>query len=419
MAEQVLPILRTLPGVVIGPGHNSVVRGPDNQQLFCVYHRWAVDSSARVMAIDPLDWAGERMLILGPSTTPQPAPTRPRLVGFSDTDWQYQNGQWSVTANVLTQNAASEVMALAVANLAAPCLIMEVSLKNLVGAGALGVALFHQGEAVWRFKLLPGENQAVIEQIGDARSQTSVELPTDFDYQAYHLLRLEWDGFRLRAILDDIVVRWQGGLKLSHLRPALFTQNGVAAFAGFGLTVGWQDLFEDPLSDLASDGWTTIEAEGSWHIEDKQLQVNAGSTPAVITKGSLLENYWLVVNVKLQETTGPLGSYGVYPAYVAENERGPLCSVEQQAGEWVMKAKTADTSQTFTLPPAFDPSRYQQFRFRKYSNQLTIQWEAQLLGQISVLPDPSCVGFYAHEAGVGFEMVRMTEIGLETPRASE
>ena len=39
--ERVLPILRTLPGQVLGPGHNSVVRAPDNRQLFCVYHRWA------------------------------------------------------------------------------------------------------------------------------------------------------------------------------------------------------------------------------------------------------------------------------------------------------------------------------------------------------------------------------------------
>lgn len=81
--ERVLPILKT-GGEVVGPGHNSVVRGPDNRQLYCVYHRWqsgSPDSGARVMAIDPLDWAGERMLVLGPTTTPQPGPVPPT---FSD-----------------------------------------------------------------------------------------------------------------------------------------------------------------------------------------------------------------------------------------------------------------------------------------------------------------------------------------------
>ena len=64
---QVLPVLRTIPGKVSGPGHNSVVRGPDNRQLYCVYHRWAEDGSVRQMAIDPLRWAGERLIMLGQS----------------------------------------------------------------------------------------------------------------------------------------------------------------------------------------------------------------------------------------------------------------------------------------------------------------------------------------------------------------
>jgi GH43 family beta-xylosidase len=76
--ERVLPVLRTT-GEVVGPGHNSVVRGPDNRQLFCVYHRWSPDASARVLAIDPLDWAGERLLVLGPTTTPQRAPLPPTI----------------------------------------------------------------------------------------------------------------------------------------------------------------------------------------------------------------------------------------------------------------------------------------------------------------------------------------------------
>ena len=38
--DKILPILRTIPEKVIGPGHNSVVRGPNNRELYCVYHRW-------------------------------------------------------------------------------------------------------------------------------------------------------------------------------------------------------------------------------------------------------------------------------------------------------------------------------------------------------------------------------------------
>ncbi|MBK8129198.1 MAG: hypothetical protein IPK53_09865 [bacterium] len=77
------PILRTIPEQVFGPGHNSVVRGPDNRQLYCVYHRWG-NGNGRLLAIDPLDFAGERMLILGPSHTPQPVPLPPTFADFFD-----------------------------------------------------------------------------------------------------------------------------------------------------------------------------------------------------------------------------------------------------------------------------------------------------------------------------------------------
>lgn len=67
--ERVLPILRTIPGKVIGPGHNSVVLGPDNKTLYCVYHVW--HNGERVMAIDPIEFIGDELVVYGPSTTQQ------------------------------------------------------------------------------------------------------------------------------------------------------------------------------------------------------------------------------------------------------------------------------------------------------------------------------------------------------------
>jgi beta-xylosidase len=63
------PILRTIPGRVIGPGHNSVVPGLDDRQLVCVYHCWS--RGERVLAIDPLVWEGDELRVLGPSTEPR------------------------------------------------------------------------------------------------------------------------------------------------------------------------------------------------------------------------------------------------------------------------------------------------------------------------------------------------------------
>jgi hypothetical protein len=74
--ETTFPLIRTIPEKVIGPGHNSVIRGPNNRELYCVYHRWVDDN--RVLAIDRMDFGGgDRMFISGPTHTPQPAPYQP------------------------------------------------------------------------------------------------------------------------------------------------------------------------------------------------------------------------------------------------------------------------------------------------------------------------------------------------------
>lgn len=49
-------VLSTIPGKLIGPGHNSVILGPDNQTWFIVYHSWNTERTARQMCLDPLVW---------------------------------------------------------------------------------------------------------------------------------------------------------------------------------------------------------------------------------------------------------------------------------------------------------------------------------------------------------------------------
>jgi beta-xylosidase len=41
---------------LIGPGHNSVVIGPDDRTYFIVYHSWNAEKTKRQMCIDPLVW---------------------------------------------------------------------------------------------------------------------------------------------------------------------------------------------------------------------------------------------------------------------------------------------------------------------------------------------------------------------------
>jgi GH43 family beta-xylosidase len=64
-------ILRTVPGQVIGPGHNSVVLAP-NGGAVVVYHAWDVAQTARRLCIDRLEWTEHGPRLRGPTWTPQP-----------------------------------------------------------------------------------------------------------------------------------------------------------------------------------------------------------------------------------------------------------------------------------------------------------------------------------------------------------
>jgi len=66
-------LLRSVPGALLGPGHNSVVTGPDGAD-WLVYHAWDASFTARRMCLDRLDWTPDGPSTPGPTTGPQPVP---------------------------------------------------------------------------------------------------------------------------------------------------------------------------------------------------------------------------------------------------------------------------------------------------------------------------------------------------------
>ncbi len=64
-------VLTSVPGHVLGPGHNSVVLGPDGATPFIVYHAWDIVMTARRLCIDPLHWTPNGPRCAGPTWTEQ------------------------------------------------------------------------------------------------------------------------------------------------------------------------------------------------------------------------------------------------------------------------------------------------------------------------------------------------------------
>lgn len=461
--ERVLPILRTIPERVIGPGHNSVVRGPDNRELFCVYHRWDGEHG-RVLAIDRLDWVGERMTVLGATTTPQPAPLAPTFKAFGadaregdlgDAWTCHGEGAWSVREGEARQASAARAAVAASAcdgATGASSFLFEVTLRALdagaatpaeahasatpgtldagastdaaAGAkGAFGVALLKDGVRALQFTIEAGANEARVTLAGadaardnETARETRVSLPADFDARAAHLLRAEVDGRFATIFLDETVVRWQGTLNAAPDAVALVTEGAPAGFKGFELTTGWEELFMQPERQLAERGWQGAGA--AWRLADNLLRYSdeAEGRGAVIHRGPLLAAYELVVNVQLEgERQRGAGCYGFYPAYGAGGHDARITVERDGAEGWALVVRRSVNNDAkvaeWPLPESFDPFRMQQFRFRKQKGRLSIQWEALPLGEIpTTTAEATGVGLYAHRASVAFDMVRVTAL---------
>ncbi len=70
-SQEAASVLKSIPGELIGPGHNSVILGPDGQTYFIVYHSWNAGRTARQICMDPLIWTEEGPKAYQPSRGPK------------------------------------------------------------------------------------------------------------------------------------------------------------------------------------------------------------------------------------------------------------------------------------------------------------------------------------------------------------
>lgn len=419
--EITFPILRTIPEKVIGPGHNSVVRGTDNRQLYCVYHRWAADLSGRQMALDPLDFAGERMLIVGASFEPVFVPNAPMVADFFDDEKVFQENwtvddlqNWTLTENSVVSNAAENAQI--VCNRKSNSFLIEVSHKTLQsnGKSAVGFCLKNGAETILRTLILPSARQITISEADENLSSVH-DLPADFEVSAFHLWRVEVDHEFVKIRLNEADFIWQKQLETAPTSFALETHNCQAAFSGFALTEGFENLFdwrddEAEPRNFAARGWT-IENDNPerqiWKIADNLLQCAVDLGAARILKINKFTDFELVVNARLNDKTVPNGCYGFF-LRTADSEI--LLTIENDNAEQFLNVSTLSARQRFVLPADFAVGSFAQFRFRANGSSLILQLENVKLGEIEVDETEKQFGILVRDANASFDMVRITAI---------
>jgi GH43 family beta-xylosidase len=391
--EKILPILRTVPGKVIGPGHNSIIRGPNNCELFCVYHRWI--GNERVLAIDRMDLTGNRIYINGATDTPQPAPFEPAISGFAG-GWEAR-GDWNISATdaVSNQDGENEIVCLDPGTR----YLFEVSaMASRESNGRWGFYLDDDHGKTFNLSILPERREAIVSWSGNTKT---LPLAGDFNSEVFHLLRVEVDGRFIRFSLDETMLQFERMLERSSTRLALTAGSARTTFSGFALTKGFEDLFDRPGS-AEDHGWKRIQGDGSFQIEGSELIVQSAGE-IFITKEEKHENYEFAVNIRSIEVPGGYECFGFI--LLGKNEKIlQRFLVRRSEGIFYLDC---DGNKN-VLPDSFNPMNYHQFRFLKTGERIIMQLEDKKLLEIPVTDAPTEVAIFCENTIVALDMVRLT-----------
>lgn len=360
----VLPVLRTLPDIVIGPGHNSVVRGPNNRELYCVYHRWT--DAGRVMAIDRMDFAGDRIFLIGPSYRPQPAPFTPASIRVD------------VTAPISTP----------------PSFLAEISFSGRAEGSAEKFSI----------ELVGAESSGGVTIDPTARSLTfktagvreSIQLPSELDWTSEHTLRIEADHRKLSLRLDsyppigDLLIQEP----ITSLR--LVDEGGSVAIDRFDITEGFEELFETDLR-VEENGWS-LSGQADNEPGQSELTIECREE-FILSKGRPCVSFEFAANVRVDSHAGEIGLR--------------LYDGADQKFEYrldVGSREIALTGETKELPGEIELEQYHQLRVVKLGRLVYCYFDDVSLGELPASGAEFRPAVYFKGVTAAVEMIRWTVI---------
>src|SRR5258706_11824382 len=295
-----LPLLRTIPKKVIGPGHNSVVHGPNNRELYCVYHRWIDDE--RALAIDRMDFTGgERMFVAGPTVVPQMAPFAPQVSDdFKDLATgprKITSGRWSTAAGEIVSESAGtgEI----VYETGSHSFLSTVGLRCFGGTGQFGIGLRSTDGEMFRFAVVIRDRDQMGLAFIRSGQTLSLEVPGELDFRTTQELRLEVDGRHFKLSAEGIRVPIDVVLSAAPSEVFLFADGARAAFSAFRLTRGFEELFEN--KGLDERGWTIAGSKDGIAFQDKFLLVTSEDTKGIVlSKAVSPGDFELAINMRVE-----------------------------------------------------------------------------------------------------------------------
>ena len=411
---------------MISPGHNSLVPGPNNAELYTAYHAWQQDRAARRPCLDRLFWHGDQPWTAAPTHTPQPAPALPRLRELFEEPvlqpcWRQYDGRWSVSNGEVAQEDDTAVRAtLQHRDRVSAAWLLEVNLRHITGAGSYGVLLQSDAGTTVSVGITPGSQLAVWSGTSPAEPVQTMPLPAAIEAAAWHQLIISLSGSALSVQFDYL-----RPLEVLVEHPAhtfsLFTQHCSAAFSGISLTDHFRDEFLNNRQTPALLGWSveagTESEPGSasmahWRVQDGALeQTSAAPGAHIVLKGPLHEQYECGATMMLHRANEQgLSALGLVAWHSTEEKL--LVWLRSSQAHWALAVESSSSTHGanpwLDLPETFDPFTWHTIRLRRRGDQLTIYLDGPEVLTLIIPPRPERSGLVTRDAAAAFTGVWQT-----------
>jgi len=428
-------LMRGDPAHAIGPGHNSLVLGPNNADLYIAYHAWPGEMSARRPCLDRLFWHGDELWTAAPTYGPRPAPALPRLRDLFERDllapsWRPEGGDWRVRDGAVVQeNASAMGAALRHEERLGLAWLLEVNLRHIEGDGRYGVLLCNAAGVGVTVAVEPATRRVAVRS-GDRSAELlyTVALPGDFVVGVWHQLVLAGAGRTLTLRLDGLPAL-EADVDSLVGSFALLAEGCGAAFTGVTLTDHVRDEFLDdgrppedlgwhaPLDAYRLDGVTSPDggAPPAWRVRDGALlQESAARGEHVLMKGPPHEDYEYGATMRLAVSgVAGMSSFGLA---ARDDADGSLVVWLARHGErWALVAErrgkdllSHQVEGSFGLPADFDPHAWHTLRLVRLGGGLTVYLDGPEALTVAAPTGHVRLGVATRDASAAFTSVWQT-----------
>ncbi|MGE5614252.1 MAG: family 43 glycosylhydrolase [Bacillota bacterium] len=304
------PLLINTEGEGVGLGHSMSFIGPDLDTWYIAYHNLNSDAS-RDLNIDRLAWNGDKMVVLGPTVSQQPAPEMPEFYDYfenseSSGQWVEKSGRWHADKGFMKIREAGRDRSLIVAkhlskeNYTAE-FNMKLSGRPVSGDNRFGAVISYKGGGNYGMILLDPDNKNVETRFivdGIAGKTEVSELPQEYDFSVLHCVRIEKAGNKVKVFVDGMhkqtrIIEGLTGGSIGFVSYGADAAFGYTAVSG---KVNGEGVFNayKPVPGSIEAVHFNRGGENAGYIE---LCTEGGCNTALRVKGE-----WLAYNINVEET---------------------------------------------------------------------------------------------------------------------